>query len=65
MECASVRFASRCGGERWIQPHGVRKRAVCEPLQRRTVALTASLRSAWKMLHNDAVESTVCRHGGS
>eukprot|EP00974_Lingulodinium_polyedra_P013217 1282378-Lingulodinium_polyedra.AAC.1 len=38
--------------------------AFCKPLRRRTVDPTASLRSICKILHTNAVESTVRRGGG-
>eukprot|EP00974_Lingulodinium_polyedra_P020263 1958605-Lingulodinium_polyedra.AAC.1 len=41
------------------------RRAICESLWRRTVDSIASLCSVSRTLRNDAVESTVCRHGGS
>eukprot|EP00974_Lingulodinium_polyedra_P128772 11207431-Lingulodinium_polyedra.AAC.1 len=41
------------------------RRAICEPLRRQTVDSTASLRTVLKTMHNDAVESTVCRRNGS
>eukprot|EP00974_Lingulodinium_polyedra_P020240 1956656-Lingulodinium_polyedra.AAC.1 len=41
------------------------RRAMREPLRRRTVSLTASLRSVCKTLHNDAVAMSVRRRSGS
>eukprot|EP00974_Lingulodinium_polyedra_P105621 10225469-Lingulodinium_polyedra.AAC.1 len=41
------------------------RRVICEPLQQQAVDSTASLCTVSKTVHNDAVESTVCRHGGS
>eukprot|EP00974_Lingulodinium_polyedra_P000176 16345-Lingulodinium_polyedra.AAC.1 len=38
--------------------------AICEPLQRQTVDSTASLSTVSKTVHNDAVESIVCRFRG-
>eukprot|EP00974_Lingulodinium_polyedra_P029071 2801934-Lingulodinium_polyedra.AAC.1 len=45
--------------------HDMRKRAICEPLRPRTVDPTASLRNVLQTLHDNAVESTVCRRNGS
>eukprot|EP00974_Lingulodinium_polyedra_P017390 1686381-Lingulodinium_polyedra.AAC.1 len=45
--------------------HGVRKRASCEPLQRRVVDSIAPLCSVLRMLRNGAVESTVRHRSGS
>eukprot|EP00974_Lingulodinium_polyedra_P124486 11190923-Lingulodinium_polyedra.AAC.1 len=39
--------------------HGVRERTIRKPLWQRTVDSTASVRSVWQTLHNDAVGSTV------
>eukprot|EP00974_Lingulodinium_polyedra_P079086 7659648-Lingulodinium_polyedra.AAC.1 len=44
---------------------GVRERAISEPLLRRMVDSTASLRSVRKTLRNDAVDSTVRHRSGS
>eukprot|EP00974_Lingulodinium_polyedra_P047701 4579286-Lingulodinium_polyedra.AAC.1 len=41
------------------------KRAICEPLRRRTVDSTESLPTVFETVHNGAVESTVCRHNNS
>eukprot|EP00974_Lingulodinium_polyedra_P004424 414056-Lingulodinium_polyedra.AAC.1 len=41
------------------------KRAIREPLRRRTVDLTATLRNVCKTLHNDAVAIAVRRRNGS
>eukprot|EP00974_Lingulodinium_polyedra_P080807 7828241-Lingulodinium_polyedra.AAC.1 len=41
------------------------RRAICEPLQQQTADSTASLRTVSTPVHNDAVESTVCRHNGA
>eukprot|EP00974_Lingulodinium_polyedra_P027474 2656178-Lingulodinium_polyedra.AAC.1 len=38
--------------------YGVCARAICEPLRRQTVDLTASLCTVSKTVRNDAVEST-------
>eukprot|EP00974_Lingulodinium_polyedra_P076484 7402899-Lingulodinium_polyedra.AAC.1 len=43
---------------------GVRERAICEPLQRRTFDSAASLCSVFQTLRKDAVESIVRRRGG-
>eukprot|EP00974_Lingulodinium_polyedra_P113763 11015314-Lingulodinium_polyedra.AAC.1 len=40
-------------------------RAICEPLRRQMVDSTASLCTVLETVHNDAVESTVCRLSGS
>eukprot|EP00974_Lingulodinium_polyedra_P104551 10121289-Lingulodinium_polyedra.AAC.1 len=45
--------------------HGTRDRAINEPLRRRTIAATASLRNVLKSLHNGAVASTVRHRNGS
>eukprot|EP00974_Lingulodinium_polyedra_P026327 2540674-Lingulodinium_polyedra.AAC.1 len=45
-------------------PHGVRERAILEPLQRRIVDSIASLCSARKTLRNDALESTIRSRSG-
>eukprot|EP00974_Lingulodinium_polyedra_P132390 11221548-Lingulodinium_polyedra.AAC.1 len=50
--------------ENW-RAHGMRERAICEPLRRRTVDSTASLRNVCKTLHNGAVESTIRGRSGS
>eukprot|EP00974_Lingulodinium_polyedra_P081860 7925895-Lingulodinium_polyedra.AAC.1 len=43
----------------------VRARAICEPVWRQAVDSAASLCTVLKTVHNDAVESTVCRRSGS
>eukprot|EP00974_Lingulodinium_polyedra_P051262 4930606-Lingulodinium_polyedra.AAC.1 len=44
--------------------HGARERAICEPLRRRAVDLTASLCSGLRTPRKDAAESTVRRRSG-
>eukprot|EP00974_Lingulodinium_polyedra_P090103 8737175-Lingulodinium_polyedra.AAC.1 len=50
--------------ENW-RAHGVRERAISEPLLPRNVDSIASLRSVSKTLCNDAIESTFRGRGGS
>eukprot|EP00974_Lingulodinium_polyedra_P010155 975507-Lingulodinium_polyedra.AAC.1 len=42
--------------------HGTRAPAICEPPWRGTVDPTASLRTVFETVHNDAVESTTRAH---
>eukprot|EP00974_Lingulodinium_polyedra_P052952 5089771-Lingulodinium_polyedra.AAC.1 len=48
---ARARHANTCS-------HETRARAICEPPRRQTVASTASLRTVFETVRNDAVEST-------
>eukprot|EP00974_Lingulodinium_polyedra_P117273 11162601-Lingulodinium_polyedra.AAC.1 len=41
------------------------RRAISEPLWQQSVDSTASLCMVSRTVRNDAVESMVCRHGGS